>query len=373
MALTRCRQPAGFAPCWCIVLHGLFAAVAGLRVGVRFILISSPSTSSIYYATLPTASEQALSAKERVPRGVSVLISGLQEPQSIALFEGSAQLGATLYVADTKAQAVYGFILRRIAFDFLTVGAQMTVLQGVTASGLAADGFGNLVVSTDKGEIGMIHVEELFDLMNARSGGNGTTLVPFAGNGDKAASGAGGGAALKQPAGLAADGFFVYVANSGGDATSGTILKGPQFKEANSTGLAAIAANTDVSEATAVNLCLARDNVFFTGNTNSLYAVKTGGGSIVEVANGFKEPRGVAYDEESTVFVADEGRDLVFSLPGNFGSLRTFNDTAQVYSVKGPSGLAILASRSSISRSSAFFTASLSSLVLAAVFVAFVI
>merc|ERR1719188_1657342 len=89
------------------------------------------------------------------------------------------------------------------------------------------------------------------------------------------------GAAVARPAGVASDNFFVYWANEGGDEATGTLVRAPdsigedpaQFADA----LQALAANSDsVSyEDVASNVCLARDTVFFTGDTHSLWAVKT--------------------------------------------------------------------------------------------------
>jgi len=362
--------------------------VQGLRTGSRFILISSPSTSSIYYAVLPSIYEQTLPREDRVPVSASLLINGsaskcfgvfcdedsdvgLQEPAGLAVFEGVHSRSARLYVADTKAQNIYAYDIVRLAWDTLVVGSQTKVLKGVNALGIAVDSVGNLLYTQEGGQVSVVTVEQLDAcIYEAKEPKPAVLLGPDA-------KGAGG-AALKAPAGIATDNFFLYLANSEGDASTGTVMKAPELLPKEKTAseeevvtdasadaatpapvaaplaavgvpaIQAIAANTDVSEAVAINLCLARDNVFFTGDTKALFAVKSRGGTIAQVTNSFKEPKGCVYDEESTLFVADQGDDAVFSLPANFVNLRAYNYTRKVYQVPGPSGVALLGTRSGL-------------------------
>jgi len=297
---------------------------------------------------------------------------GLQSPQSLAIHEGTATTSAILYVADTKALNIYGYRLVRSAFDTLSVSGQWKARRNVAALGLAVDGFGNLFYTTSEGgQIEMLAAASL----EARQEPTPTVLYAAGSSGSSGASIAG-------PAGLAADGFYLYWANSGGDGSTGTVLKAPEqlsnvvdqaagnssataenssataaanasntsADSGSTSGPQAIAANSDLYEVVAANVCLARDNVFYTGDTSSLFAVKSRGGSIAEVAQNFSAPKGCVYDDDGTLFVADQDANSVIALPVNFASLRAIRYTSPAFQVQGPSHVAIFGTRR-ISRS----------------------
>jgi len=348
----------------------------GFRIGSRFLLVSSPSKSAIYYGVLPGFEERARALEDRQAVAASLLINGnsskcsgsgcdensdfgLQEPSGLAIYEGSHLSSAVLYVADLKAENIYAYTIRRLATNTLIAGSQIKVLRNVKALGLAADSLGNLLYTASSGEVGLLAVKDLQACID--SGTEITPTILYGGSSSSSSS-----SSLSGPAGIATDSFFLYIANSGGSSATGSVLKAPEIlpSEAeaisngtiNSTvtlGLQSIASNTDANVAVALNLCLARDNIFYTGDTTSLFAVKLGGGSIAEVVTGLKQPRGCAFDEEGTLYVADETANSIFSLPASFATLQTFNKTAPVFSVPGPSGLAVFATRSTSFRSGA--------------------
>lgn len=351
MAESRGAFPrlGGGAWLWLAVLANV--AGASMRPS-RFLLISSPRQRNIYYAQLPFIRELAKPRKDRRPVMASTLINGenskctilcdensnkgLVQPQGLALHQSNGY--STLYVSDFDSEVdesniySYSVSVSEVAVGALTVGEQRRVIRSVPGQvgWLAVDSFGNLFFSASKaGQIEMVTKANLTD------GGevNSTVLYGPAGTPPQ----------VKGPAGLAADNFYVYWANKDGDASSGTVVRAPERAEAlESFPPAPLASSSDLYEALAQNVCLARDNLFFTGETKSLFATKTGGGTMAEISHDFNAPRGCAYDLESSLYVADELESGVFSLPANMGTLRPVKSKWKVVSVPEPDQIAVM-------------------------------
>merc|ERR1719215_502030 len=249
---------------------------------------------------------------------------------------------ATLYVADPKAANVYAYDLSKNDWDGLSAYGQRKVLTNMVVRGLAVDGQGNLFFSWgDKGDVCMLTTSYLAKVAHAAYHGLDMPVQEIVTLYAAGATG-NGGASVAQPAGLASDNFFVYWANTEGDASSGTLVKAyDSVGDKTVGGMEAVAANTEFYSAVASNVCLARDNVFFTGDTKSLYAVKTSGGMIAEVMSNFTQPHGCVYDEQGTLYVADGGADAVYSSAANFAGLRTVSYSTKVFEVPGVDQVAI--------------------------------
>jgi len=267
----------------------------------------------------------------------------LQSPEALAVHENNN--GAVLYVSDTAARCIYVYTVRLSAYNGPQASGQRRVQRGVVATGLAVDGFGNLFYTTGTGDVKGIPAAALAAATAASPEPDPVVLY---------ASGAGGvgGAAVASPAGIASDGFHLYWANTGGDDRTGTVIKATDTlangDSANATPQAiarpefrAIAAVSETLCSVATNVCLARDNVYFTGDSPSLLAVKTHGGTIAEVAHGFLEPKGCIYDMENTLYMADTAANTIYSLPATFASLRAVRH-ARAIEATAPAGLAIV-------------------------------
>mmetsp|Transcript_110442 Transcript_110442/g.323094 ORF Transcript_110442/g.323094 Transcript_110442/m.323094 type:complete len:383 (-) Transcript_110442:68-1216(-) len=336
----------------CLGLAGLAEAYVQPR---RYLIISSPTTHNVYYATLPTLHELSFPRQQRSVIQAEVLIDGtqsrcsgsycyedsdrgLRSPHGVALKQGCGS--AVLYVSDVEAQDIFAYELTESPMGGLQVGSQRRVRQGVAgdAEWLAVDSLGNLfLTSPGSGQVQTIPARSLFSSENLTE----PATVLFSADASPA---------VAAPAGVAVDGFFVYWANQNGGGDAGPIARGPERAAAAEQHPPKVVANGGGAyEAMASNVCLARDNAFFTGGTGSVFATKTfldgsgDGSNMMEVASGLAEPRGCAYDGESTLYVADGGDNAVYSLPANMVRLRAVRHPIRAISVEKPNQLAVFA------------------------------
>lgn len=308
----------------------------------RYIFVSSPSMGNVYYSQLPSFHDLTLPSARRLALEAMVLIDGkgtkcegwgcpedadegLREPKALALHQQASGVG-TLYVADSQAVAIFSYRIQMNEIR-LSVGPQRKVLSNLNSAvgAMAVDSFGNLFFSMpEDGAIRMLSASE------AAKGGKSTVVYSAED------------ASVKSPAGLVADNFFLYWANRQGDTSTGIVARAPEQRAGGSAAsVEVLAANADLYQEIAVNVCLARDNLFFTGESEYLFAVKIAGGTIANVSRAFSAPRGCAYDGESTLYVADAGSNAVYSLPANMAALRPLRHTTKVASVEGPDQVAV--------------------------------
>lgn len=250
---------------------------------------------------------------------------GLRSPKGLAVFQ--SQNASVLYVSDDEAQNIYAYDLQysssKRGVGTLSAGAQRRVCEGVQGGTpwLAVDGLGNLFFAAgESGQVQMISVADLF------SGNPATPKVLYASDQ----------ATVSTPGGIATDNYFVYWTNQDAGESAGTVVRAYETVPANpATASTTYPKQLAANAAAAVSVCLARDVVFYTGITTSLFAVKRDGGSIAEVSNKFGQPRGCIYDTEGTLYVTD-GDGSIYSLPANFVTLRVVRRLTKVMTVNDP-------------------------------------
>mmetsp|Transcript_89803 Transcript_89803/g.159706 ORF Transcript_89803/g.159706 Transcript_89803/m.159706 type:complete len:355 (+) Transcript_89803:110-1174(+) len=309
----------------------------------RFIVATSPKEKLVMWAPLPSFHDLALSRQERREAADwKVLIAGevtkctgwmcsdsvdrgLEEPTGLAL-DHRAGGHAWLYVSDTKVGNLYRYAVKENWRKQPEAGPQELVTSGLKgkAHWLALDGYGNLFYTdSEAGEVSMLSID---DLEKGASIGRSLYTVK------KMKSVAG-------PAGIAVDNLHLYWANLQGDKSSGTLVQALAAKVEKPKILAGM---TDIYATLAKDICLARDNIFFTGDTNVLFGLKADGSSdVTEVATSFKQPRGCVYDEESTLYVADHDDNAIYALPANFKDLRKVSRVQKVANMPSPNQVAI--------------------------------
>lgn len=309
----------------------------------RYVFMSSPSMGNVYYSLLPSFHDLTVQAAKRPVREAKVLIDGkeskctgwgctedadkgLKEPRALALFQQEPGSG-TLYVSDKQAACIYAYQLWMSDIQ-LSVGEQKRVVENTHAAvnSMTTDSYGNLFFTTEDDTVQWLNASDL------RKEGVKTPAVLYTGN-DASVAGV---------SGIAADNFFLYWANQQGDTNSGIVARAPERpRNGSTTPPKVLAANSDLYQNVALNVCLARDNLFFTGESEYLFAVKNSGGLIANISRSFTAPQGCAYDGESTLYVADAGSNAIFSLPGNMDALRPIRHVAKVVSVQEPDQIAI--------------------------------
>lgn len=251
----------------------------------------------------------------------TTLITGLSQPAGLAVWQGKDN--AYLYVAVTGESKILAYELySSLDQHSVSAGSPTTVASGLgNVYGLAVDGFGNLYYSTIDGTVGKLASEK----GSLSSSAQKTTLYT---SDDQTVS---------KPAALAADSFYVYWGNTESGATTGSVVKAferdaEKLKTTYPDYPKALAKNSDK----AMGVCLARANVFFTGESQSLFGVASDGGTPVEISHGFQSPRGCAYDGDNTIYVADSDGGAIYSLPANFLALRAVSRLTKVAQITSP-------------------------------------
>merc|ERR1719171_1233467 len=107
------------------------------------------------------------------------------------------------------------------------------------------------------------------------------------------------------PAGIA-----VYWGNGASGTTLGSLIGG-QRQPSEGQAVNKIAANTN----TAYGVACSSNAVFYTDKTQFVYGVKKAGGTPEKMTTTLQSPRGLAWDGDGTVFVADQASNMVYSFP----------------------------------------------------------
>jgi hypothetical protein len=187
-------------------------------------------------------------------------------------------------------------------------------------SGMTVDGQGNLFYAMEGGFIEMVSAQTI-------ASGQVNAAVELY-HVDKTPS-------VSNPMDIATDGYHVYWANKLGGEVPGTVAVAPEMPG----GVAKAVASNDQG---AVGLCLARGNIFYTGNSAGLFAVKQTGGPIAEISKSLTAPQSCVYDGEGTVYVADSGDNHLYSFPAVL-NIRPLRKLTKVTSVDSPSHIVIFA------------------------------
>lgn len=304
----------------------------------RFVIVTSPSTRNVLWAPLPSLHDLTLPVKDRWIPDAQILIDGkaskcwgwtcsehsdrgLEEPTGLALYQRGGGT-AWLYISDPKVGFLYRYEVSS-TWRGLQADSQQLVASDLkdSAHWLAVDSYGNLFYTDAKaGVISMISSEDMSKgIPKGRMLASSEKLKHVAG-----------------PAGIAVDAMDVYWANLKGDQKKGTLLKAEQVASGKAKSATILSGTSDMYQAMVKDVCLAGSNVFFTGDGESLFAVKAdGSGNVTEVAR-LQQPRGCAYDKENTLFVADSGSNAVVSLPANMVNPRAVRNVTKVASIQGP-------------------------------------
>lgn len=295
--------------------------VNGFGEAQKYLFVAAPETGQVAYLKLPSPGGPAVFDGEPM----RVLIgSGLQYPQGVAVDSHRKQL----YVADPGLGQLVRFPLQDLRGDAVGVGSMETVASGVEVRAVAVDGLGN-VFFTDEPTQRILKVTA--SMIEA---GNTTAEVVYDGGAVKAVS---------APGGIALDNFFVYWLNKASGTQVGTLVRGVHTPPggANSTDGLVVLANNALK---CYGLCLALGNIFYTDEANNLYGIQrssTASHNPVTITSTLQEPRGCAYDGDSTVYVADKAQNAVFQFAANMNAVLPNRRLTKAADLQGAFGVAV--------------------------------
>jgi sugar lactone lactonase YvrE len=260
-----------------------FLAAVVLASPRRFLIVSAPKDKRVMYRELPDGKFEPL-------------LDTLAEP------EGMVINGKTLYVADPGQEMVLAYDLvvhEHGGRDHLIAMNERKAITKVDAHWLT---YGDkLLVSDTSGS-------KIDRVLNPMTGDAAVSMVFQGGDNGKTP-------AVSSPGGIAsaAGSGTVYWVNTASGSSKGSLVVG-DFSD----GFTNVLATTgDISH----GICLTESNIFYTADSQIVYGVKRAGGNPVAVTSTLVKPRGLAYDGDGTVYVADKQQGKVFSFPANMDNL----------------------------------------------------
>jgi len=312
----------------------------------QYLIISSPKLGKIVYTPMKNF-------KSRTGRTYALIDSGLAEPRGIAL---DRERGA-LYVADPGAGRIYRY--RLIVTDagnpgrmqLATDGVQVTIAEGVQAVWVAADISGDVFYSDPTAKtVNRIPASTISMLCDGEGQSNelrfvsekqleaasavevqeeldGASLEPPSSTGNMKIYTVYEGKVnprVSVPAGLASDGLHLFWANGVKGKSAGSVVRGMvKPKQVQRTGkgkdppmfpATLLANNTDE----AYGVAKSSNMVLYSSNHSGVgyvYGITEGSKHVTKFVSTLAEPRGMVWDGDQTVFVADQAAHAVWSFP----------------------------------------------------------
>jgi len=320
----------------------------------QFLLISSPSEKKIVYTELKNF-------KSITGRTFALVDSGLSEPRDLA-FDG--ERGA-LYVADSGAKKIYRYHVYRQesggSVGLITDGVQLCVSQNADVSWVNVDLNGDVFYSDATAQtINRIPVD-VIDML-AKGQYSASDLILLSEKSLESGGGAMSNLASKYvysvyegsvnphvttPGGLVSDGARIYWTNALSGRSAGSIVEGevsPQLPEPkNGEAVATAFPSRVLANETDTGYGVTKSNkyVFYAAEKNGVGVVTgvTEGGATFDFMTGLAAPRGLTWDGDQTIYVADEGAGTVYSFPG--GRLMTGAPFTKSAVLRGAFGLAV--------------------------------
>lgn len=249
----------------------------------RFLIVSSPRDKKVMYRELPDGVFEPL-------------LDTLTEP------EGMVVKGNTLFVADPGQAMVLAYDLvvhEHNGRDHLIAMNEKKAITKVDAHWLTYSD--KLMLSDRAGS-------KIDNVLNPNTADAAASMVFQGGNSGQTP-------AVSSPGGIASapGSGTIYWVNGASGTSKGSLVVG-DFSD----GFTSVLATTgDISH----GICLTENNIFYTADSQIVYGVKRSGGNAVAVTSALTKPRGIAYDGDGTVYVADKTQGKVWSFPANMDNL----------------------------------------------------
>merc|ERR550514_2602511 len=145
---------------------------------------------------------------------------------------------------------------------------------------------------------------------------------------------AGGVDGIASPSGVFVDGRKILWGNEASGTTHGSIVEGHMPHDSNS--VLVLSSNTNK----VFGLAGTSSEIFYTDNTMYVYGMRRGGGEVITMIDSLQQPRGIVWDGDGTIYVADQAGSMVYSFPS--GRLKPTH-TSRVTQLHDAYGLAIFA------------------------------
>eukprot|EP00928_Gymnodinium_smaydae_P079858 TRINITY_DN63690_c0_g1_i1.p1 TRINITY_DN63690_c0_g1~~TRINITY_DN63690_c0_g1_i1.p1 ORF type:complete len:514 (-),score=61.14 TRINITY_DN63690_c0_g1_i1:18-1451(-) len=341
-----------------------------------FLIISSPTLKKIVYTSLKNF-------KSKYGRTFVLIDSGLSEPTGIAVDHNRGHL----YVADKAAKAIFRYTLKvskltdrdgRSGYALSTDSSRITMIKGHGVEWLAVDPSGALIFSSEDtkdvkkvepqvlGRIsdGSIEPDALTPVSEKELEAMSSASAADAQEGSTSRSTDsdaleknnifslyeyGTNPKVAMPGGVATDGVRLYFSNQVQGQRAGSVVAG----EVSPKAPPGLANSSDPMLFPAVALSNATSSSYGVAKTSSLivwtssgvdggkvYAATQDGGNAVALASGLGDPRGIVWDSDNTVYVADTSGGTVWSMPS--GRLMDSVPVTKSVEFEGAFGVALL-------------------------------
>lgn len=295
----------------CLLVQGALAGTVNRPK--RFLLVSSPQSGHVLSVKVgPYGGMEGETPKQ-------LINAGLLHPYGLAMDEAHNRV----IVTDPDQKKVISYDLS-VVQDELTASNPRVVADQYASHWVACDAIGNVYISDE--------ATNTIYKVPARSYYTTTVVAPevvYDGTNLEQLSG---------PGGIFADNLFVYWTNKLQGAKYGSVARGPTAvgNMAPSALIQTLASNLG----TAYGVCVAMNsNLYYTAQTKAIYGVKLSGGGPVEISNKLTSPRGCTWDRDGTVYIADNGANMVYAFPSNMDTLTVMQMTASA-KVDGAYGVA---------------------------------
>jgi len=313
----------------------------------KYLIVSSPRKSRIAYLTLPESGAPATGGDT-----LRVLTSeGLKFPQGLAV----DQYRKRLFVADPNLGYLAGYDLHHDRYGGLRVSKMWTAAKNVEVRSVAVDGLGNVFFADEP--------KQLIMRLSAEQLDKGDTTAEVVYDSSKMPE-------VSAPGGIAVDNYFVYWLNKANGDQAGTVIRAPQDpalfmptaaavssytgnssvpvpvpaspSTAPESGLSAVALASNAVKC--YGICIGLGHIFYTDEAKNIYGIPraaTARHNPVTISSALAEPRGCAFDGDSTVYVADKDRHKVYQFASNMPKLTPGRPLSVAADVEGAYGVAV--------------------------------
>jgi hypothetical protein len=344
-------------------------------MATQIMFVSSPSSQKVVYTELRDFKSTS---------GITypLVDSGLAEPCGLAVDRRRGDL----YVADRGQKMIFRYTLlahqaQDGSYQLQTDGTRVTIVENRSVEWIALDQNGTLFFTDssknsvnkvtkevlDRLLIGDYTAEDLQVVPESEQAAGSQLLQLHGGQRTNATSRAvelytakprilsmyegSANPQVSSPSGVVADGPRLFWANGANGTKAGTLVQGQATPWAPPSlaakGLAGDFPTAKVADSADRAYGIAKTNtlLFFTGKSSStgrdaVFGVDQYGGPVFNLAPGLSKPRGLAWDGDNTVYVADEGKNFVWSMPA--GRLVASAPVSKAVEFSGAYGVALI-------------------------------